>query len=201
MKIAAIFLAAGQSRRFGIEDKLFVNVQGLPLCYHALENLLKVSFDKVFVITRQEQQHMFTSFLEKVHIINPQEDCGQAESLRLGILQAEKVKADGVIIVLADQPFITKEALEQLIYHFERNRETPFIAFDRPIIAPPLLISKSLFAEIKLLKGDTGARNIILKYRSEGLILNEFNQEIFFDVDTYEDYERLKQNITQDFRC
>ena len=192
MKITAIFLAAGKSRRFGIKDKLFMDVHGTPLCFYALSTILKVSLDAVCVIARKEQRHMFVPFLHRVQIISPLEDCGQAASLKTGILHAEQAGADAAIIVLADQPFITKEAIEKLLSSFKENPHIPFAVYRRQnIIAPPILINRSLFADIRLLKGDKGAKDIIRTCESKGIILQTENSDLFFDVDTLNDYEAL----------
>lgn len=106
----------------------------------------------------------------------------------------EVPKAEGVgscIFLLADQPQIPVEVIRALK---EKHSQTL-----SPIIAPlvleerranPVLFDKVTFSDLLQLSGDVGGRAIFDKHKVDYLPWHD--DILIFDVDTPEDYERLK---------
>ena len=57
----------------------------------------------------------------------------------------------------------------------------------------PALFHKNLFPELKELKGDTGAKKIILNHRD--MVAEILFPSASIDIDTVEDYENLNNTI------
>lgn len=96
------------------------------------------------------------------------------------------------IFLLADQPQIPVEVIHAL-----KEKHTQTLA---PIIAPlvleekranPVLFDQIAFADLLQLTGDTGGRAIFDKHKVEYIPWHD--DILIFDVDTKEDYERLKR--------
>jgi molybdenum cofactor cytidylyltransferase len=98
------------------------------------------------------------------HFPCPKAAQGQSLFLNCGIRKAQSLQADGVIIMLADQPFLSKEILSDLIFLFSNKRTYDFVAADyKDIPRPLILFSKSQFSHLLKLKGDEGARRLLGK--------------------------------------
>ena len=119
MKIVGIYLAAGNSSRMG-SHKLALPVGTMTVGSLALETALKSQLDEIFVITKdtddadwlpEEMKSDARCSIIKCSTAHE----GQSESLRCGIQQAQAHHADAVIIMLADQPFITVQMIEEMI--------------------------------------------------------------------------------------
>ncbi len=117
-------------------------------------------------------------------------------SLQLGV-QFLKDQVKAIMIFLADQPFVTKEVVIQMINKYHELGVRPQYAIIRPtyenIEGHPVLFDSSLFPEFHFLSGDTGGRTIIKKYR-QFLHIIPFDKQIYgFDIDTPEDYLLAKR--------
>lgn len=201
--ITGIYLAAGQGKRLGT-SKLLPPLGKYPLGSIALMTALESSLDHVVVVTKE------TDTLKWIH---PklwgshggkwsQSSCatsvyGQAYSLKCGLHDAERLRSEAVIIMLADQPFISQAMINNLIDRYEqmKAKQIPvsFIAASRSgIPCPPILFTHRMFTDLAKLQGDMGARYLIQDKMEEGILLPFADPLLFFDVDTAEDYMMLK---------
>ena len=198
MKIVGIYLAAGSSRRMGPGiHKLCLPLQGTLLGILALNTALASNLSEVIVITN------FTSWLlengqkEGVHTLFCQNaSLGQSYSLRQGIEKAESLQADGAMVMLADQPFITVETLNTIIREFQQCPKLQYVAAaHQDIPRPPVLFSSNMFPVLKKLKGDQGARFIFSDPAFHGKVLPHDDEKLFYDVDTWEAYHEVNRSF------
>jgi ADP-ribose pyrophosphatase YjhB (NUDIX family) len=115
-------------------------------------------------------------------------------SLKAG-LRAVRPEVDAVIVLLADQPFITAEIIDGLIDLHEQS--------EARIVRPryggqpgnPVLWDQSLFGELMEQTGDQGGRALLQKYR-DGIVWLELPDErLQTDVDTPEAYASLTGDL------
>jgi molybdenum cofactor cytidylyltransferase len=193
MNIIGIYLAAGESRRMG-RDKRYLPYHQLPLGSVALNEALPSYLNHIFVVTGKEDSLDWLkckSFPDKWSRV----DChlaskGQGYSLQCGLKKAIEAKADAVMILLADQPFVTAQVINNLIESYKIEPGRLYIAAGvKRFPKPPILFSSRCFPYLLNVKGDQGARNILRgELFTKGKIM-EFNEPLlFFDVDTEEDY-------------
>ncbi|WP_246313399.1 nucleotidyltransferase family protein [Paenibacillus foliorum] len=129
-------------------------------------------------------------------VVAEEAERGMAYSLRAGLQAAveEWDAPDAVIVVLADQPFITTEMIDRLIGVFESDSSLDYVASgDAGVAKPPVLLAASMFGALRGLQGDEGARKLLLKPEFHGRVLAELDQRLFVDVDTPQDLERFKR--------
>lgn len=189
-----IYLAAGNSRRFG-NDKLKQPIKGKALGTIALETALNSDLKQVIVVTKEAHIPWLNPFLSHKkcrHITCPQALYGQSLSIQCGLRYAEKQMADAVMILLADQPFITHDMINTLINTYRKNKNAAFVAScHKKTICPPILFSKHLFPNLYTLTGDVGAKYLLAEKAAEGMFLDFECKQAFQDVDTMMDYERI----------
>ena len=113
--VAAILLAAGLSRRMGVQNKLLLPVAGKPMVRHLAETYLSVLTTPLTVVTGHEADAVRNALaglsIEFAH--NKDFAAGQPGSVVAGLTMAPC--ADLLLIGLADQPRLTPENLMQLV--------------------------------------------------------------------------------------
>ena len=197
MKIAGIYLAAGSSSRMG-SNKLKLNVGTMTLGSLALETALKSSLDEIYIVIQETDDATWLPTDMKLNnkctiVPCPNANEGQSETLKCGIQRAQANHMDAVLVMLADQPFITIQMLEEMKACMKNNPTCKFVATTlEQTIIPPVLLSSSMYPELLDLRGDIGAKALLQgDFLQKGYVLPCADQRLVFDVDTPEDYQLL----------
>ena len=111
MKTALIYLAAGNSRRFG-SNKLLYEIEGRPMYRHLLDRLVRLAGTfpdcEVLVVTRYEEIRERVEALrtngEPVRFVwSPESAKGASYSIRAGLLEAIRLGAQEAAFFVADE--------------------------------------------------------------------------------------------------
>jgi molybdenum cofactor cytidylyltransferase len=182
-RIAAILLAAGESRRFGA-PKLLARWQGRPLLRHAALTALAAPVHEIIVVLGAFSARVAPALhgLPLTWTVNRRWQEGMSSSVRAG-LRALRQEVDGVIFLLADQPRVTPELLTTLI---QRHHDT-----GAPIVAPrfagrqgnPVLFARTYFPELMAVQGDQGGREVIRRH-ADAVVWLDLDPAIALDIDT-----------------
>ena len=159
MPIGAAILAAGASRRFG-SDKRFHLIDGQPMLARTLQTYRAV-FAEVAVVIRPDEPDVAKLVRDADARIVEAERAHEGQSRSLAAAVRAMGQLDGLIIGLADMPFIQRSTLEAL-------RET-MIQKPQYVVRPvcdgrpgnPVGFPRRLFEALTGLAGDVGARSII----------------------------------------
>ncbi len=188
--VAGIILAAGGSVRMG-QPKILLDWKGKPLIWHAVHKARQAGLDPVMVVlgaVMQPAVHEISEFGVTI-VENPAWQNGQSTSLKTGVL-ALPGDVEAAIIMLADQPLVSVELLE--------NEIDLFLNHHASLVAPrmdnhpstPVLFARQYFEElITGITGDQGGRTLLSKYPVTWL--DDYPVEIFTDIDTLADYHNL----------
>jgi molybdenum cofactor cytidylyltransferase len=125
-------------------------------------------------------------------VVNPNYEQGMASSLRAG-LSALDPQVDATFIVLADQPFVRPETLDQLADHYRRTKAQIVIPSYKGVRGNPVLLDRSVFVEVMALEGDIGCRAIFGNHTEHIAKLEVEDEGILLDIDSHEDYQRLRE--------
>lgn len=121
-ELALILLASGLSKRFGAENKMLVDFEGMPLISHIMGTVSDMKFFvKLAVIPNDEPLVALVSRGGFEPVINNDPAKGQGRSLAIGAQQALSKGCAGAIVVLGDMPFINCAHLEILLSRAEDN--------------------------------------------------------------------------------
>jgi molybdenum cofactor cytidylyltransferase len=188
--IAAILLAAGQATRFdaGPQDtKLAAEFQGKPLVVHVAAAALASRAVRLVVVTGHAAGKVLSALagLDFFEVHNPAFAQGLSSSLKAGIA-ALPPDVKGVVILLADMPFVTAGLIDQLIGSFEEAAVEPdaVVPIRGGQRGNPVLIGRKLFSEVDKLEGDRGAA-AILKERTRLVVEYPVDDAaIEIDIDT-----------------
>ena len=192
--VAAIVLAAGESRRFG-QPKQLLPVGSKTMIQHVVDVVLDSPVEQVIVVLGCRAAEIGASVADRPVqvVVNQGWRSGLSSSVRAG-LSAVKPEIAAALFVLADQPGVTAEVIARLV---ERYRET-----GAPIVVPthrgrrgnPVLFDRTLFAELMEVKGDQGGRQLIAEHKDEVEKVEVGTEAILIDIDTADDYQAANPN-------
>lgn len=192
--VAIIVLAAGRSSRFGdAGHKLLAPIDGTPLVRLSVAAAVEASVGSVVVVTGAEALHVAGALagLDVRIVHEPAFAHGLATSLRRG-LDAIVPSTDAVIVGLGDQPLVRPDAYRRVVATWMTTGSAIVVprygGDDGP--SHPVLFAASVFEELRALRGDVGARDVIA--RDPGRVARaQIEGEAPGDVDTREDLRRL----------
>ncbi|WP_144554272.1 NTP transferase domain-containing protein [Bacillus sp. X1(2014)] len=202
--VIAVILAAGKSQRMG-SNKLALPWGKKSIGHSIIEKAVKSNLRYTIVVTREADhlhwidRPLFQTLLrEKWKAVVCQDaDLGQAHSLHRGLREAMKMEPKGIMILLADQPLLPIQIINDLVSRYteglRQNIDISFWAASfQGIPRPPIIFSPKVVPDLLKLEGDEGARQLFKKAQLTGRFVDYENGWDFFDVDTKEEYEILK---------
>src|SRR5262245_51072877 len=187
--IAAVVLAAGLARRMG-RQKLLLQLQGKPVVRWAVERILPQVEDLVVVTGADDAAiRQALSDLQVRFVVNPRPQDGQGSSIAVGI-GALKPWTSAVMSALCDQPRVPAAVVRSLLEAFQRSRKALAAPVYRGTQGTPVVFSSEIFAALRALGGDAGARAVVAAHpdRVERVAIDLAMPP---DVDTPEDYAKL----------
>ena len=204
-RIIAILLAAGSSKRMG-QNKVSLPLGNCTIGSFGLRKFINSNIDHVFVVTKESDSLNWISkdLFQKpykdswTHVPCTNANKGQSYSLKCGLTQALKTKPLGVMILLADQPFLSIQTINELhqtyLKRISDKLTIPYLAASfQGVPRPPIILSPNMIPDLYMLNGDEGARAIIRKHTNlDGLFVEFENKWDFFDIDTKEAYDVAK---------
>tara|TARA_R110001606_G_scaffold9469_5_gene40897 strand:+ start:7945 stop:8547 length:603 start_codon:yes stop_codon:yes gene_type:complete len=192
--IMLALLAAGQSSRFGDQDKLSAVLGDKMLGLHAAETAADMPFSQKLVIGSPDHpcSAKWTALGYRV-IANEGAAKGQATSVRLAATHAIEAGAKALCIMLADMPFVTSDHIGKLIEGFEQAGSTRTVASGRSgQTMPPAIFPSGTLERLIGLTGDSGARKLL----GDAHLITGGDQ-LLMDVDTPEDLTEANRNFRQ----
>ncbi len=127
-------------------------------------------------------------------VFNPDFATGLASSLKAGLAAAPQ-DAAGAIILLGDMPRIRAEAIDAIVDAFQNN---PAAFAAAPTYAGrrgnPVLLARALFARVKILEGDEGARRLLSACDAARILEIPFaDDSVTLDIDTPDDLKSARK--------
>ncbi|MCB8839739.1 NTP transferase domain-containing protein [Aurantimonas sp. VKM B-3413] len=186
-----VVLAAGRSSRMGGPNKLLATFDGVPLIRRSVMTALAAKNART---VRVVAGHMADDIagaltgLDVETVENPAFAEGLSTSLKAGFAACRG--ADGVMVMLADQPLLSSADLDRLIAAFTGEGAGAIVAAsDRGRRRNPVILSTAFADAIAALTGDIGAAPIIAA-NPDALTEVELGAAAGTDVDTPEALER-----------
>lgn len=184
-----IILAAGNSSRLG-RPKQLLHFHGQSLITSVCQKALKVTPHVVVVtgeihdLIRKELVDLPVFLIQNVHWQD-----GMASSIVAGLDELMRFNSElsDVIITVCDQPFVSIEVFQGLI-NASASSGIAASSYGNTM-GTPALFNKRYFAELLRLKGNEGAKRLMMQNQGDlSLVAFPLGN---VDIDTEEDYRRL----------
>jgi molybdenum cofactor cytidylyltransferase len=190
--IAAVILAAGASRRLG-RPKQLLEIEGRTLVRRIAEAARAAGFAPLFAVVGAGAAGVWREVSDlAVRVDNPAYEEGVASSIRAGIEAVERSarESPGALLLAVDQPYVDAALLHRVRSWFDEASATRAVACTySDTLGIPALFPRSLFAELRALRGDRGAKAILAAQGDDLLAVPFLGGEI--DLDTEADVARL----------
>lgn len=176
LKLAAVVLAAGSSRRYGPQNKLLQDWNGQPMVRHVVDTVQESRVaEEIVVVTGWDGDAVEVALEGFQCVRNPIWDTGMGLSLAVGVAACQ---ADGYLVVLGDMPYVSAETLRRLREAWEAYPTCPVVPGR---VSPPLIVPSHYRRDIFSLVGDEGCRAFL---KPGGWIYVDTDPEELRDVDT-----------------
>ena len=196
--IPAIVLAAGRSSRMGQAKAILPVAGGDSFLTRIVRTFLDAGVDDVVVVVGHDAEAIVTEFtttgLPARFVVNRDYDRGQLSSLVAGLGVTDRPGVTAVLVTLVDVPLVSAATVRAVIERYRLTRA--------PVVRPtsgarhghPLLIDRSLFAELRAADPAAGAKPIVRAHASAQGDIDIEDEGAFTDIDTVEDYARALGN-------
>ena len=192
MKVTAIVLAAGASRRFG-SPKLLARLAGRPVLERVLDAAAAAGLMDVVVVLGTDSAAVIDAVTWRTERIraNPRPMDGLSSSLRIGLdVAAEDPTVDAVLVLLGDQPSVRPEVIAAVLAAAETSAQPIVRVRYADDDAPnPVLIRRAAWALVAGLSGDRGLQPLLAE-RAD-LVAEVAAPGSNPDIDTPEDLARV----------
>jgi molybdenum cofactor cytidylyltransferase len=191
--IPAIVLAAGRSSRMGRAKASLPLADGTFLT-RIVRTFRAAGVEDVIVVVGHDAEAIATTFaasgLDARFVLNPEYDRGQLSSLVTGIAAIDRPGVAATLVTLVDVPLVSEHTVRAVVARYHSSRA----AIVRPTSGErhghPLLIDRSLFAELRRADPGAGAKPIVRAHASAEGDLPIDDEGAFTDIDTEEEYRR-----------
>ena len=181
-QIGVLVLAAGAASRFGSAKQL-LNYRGRSLVQHCIDKANRLCPGRVFVVLGANQELIEPLISDAKIIRNHAWQQGLGASIAVGIDNIDP-QSDGLLILLADQVALTTDELNLLLDAFDGSNTVAAHYAGRHGV--PAIFPRSLYAELRALSGDSGAKALL--QRSDVNITEIDLPNAAMDIDTPEDW-------------
>lgn len=192
-KLAVLLLAAGSSSRMGFPKQL-LKWKNTTLLQHAIHTVKHVDHDQAVLVLGAHfddiTPQMDTSGMTVVFNEHWEKGLGISIACGMNYIKVSLPQIDSVLILLADQPLIDANFLNDMINTHHLNPNNIICTqYGHNKWGVPALFHKNYFEELSQLNHDKGAKDLIKKHLNDVLFLN--GMHLISDIDTMEDYENL----------
>lgn len=192
IRVVAVVMAAGNSRRFGTADKRRARLaDGRTLLAASVSSVAEV-FGECRVVLREGDDPLASELPPPVQaILAPHADEGLGASLAdaFAVLERDPQLQDclAAAVLLGDMPFIANATLRMLLDEAEPSRIVRPRQDGRP--GHPVLFGRDFWPYLQRLDGDEGARAIVRRHRDRLKEIDVDDAGIHIDIDTPSDMD------------
>jgi molybdenum cofactor cytidylyltransferase len=191
-EIPILLLAAGSSSRMG-QPKQLLPWGEQTLIEHQIQTLLQTGNPVNVVIGSNSD--LILPIIEKYPeniFINADWELGMGSSISFGIRQIIQKfpEAEGVLIMLLDQPLLTTSYLKKMLSAFLHGTQQILVSHSASgWTGVPVLFDKCYFKELAELSNEEGAKKIVKRHEEKVILLD--GGGLLADMDTPETYQQL----------
>ena len=188
--IKAILLAAGQSKRIKLENKLTKLYKKKPLLDYSLKALHKSKVNKVIIVLghqKNEVKKIIEKNKKNILSFNKNFRKGMASSIKVGLKKVSK-NDKGFIVVQSDMPFIKSSDINKIYNSIKSKKFLVHVLKFKNKVGNPIGFDISVVKKFKKIKGDFGAKFMVKRLKNETKFIKINSLKSFKDFDKASDF-------------
>ena len=197
--IAAIVLAAGESRRMGRPKARlpFPEPDGSESTFltHVVRVLTESRARPIIVVLGHGASELERDLqgTEARAVRNPAYRDGMLSSIQAGVRALSDEPVEGLLVLPVDQPAVSAAVVDRIIARFEEG--------PAPVVLPrfagrrghPVLFAREVWSELLEAPAEVGARRVVWDHQDALVEIDVDDAGVTIDVDTPSDYERFRE--------
>jgi molybdenum cofactor cytidylyltransferase len=196
--LRAVILAAGASTRMGRpKAALPIRDRADTFLSRLIRSFLAAGLPDIVVVSGaapDEVRAATTPFSRRVQFAhNVDWRRGQLSSLLVGLNHASVENLEAMLTALVDVPLVSPDTVRAVVHAWRCSRA--------PIVRPargeehghPVIFDRAVFDELQITDSVVGAKAVVRAHAHEILNVPIEDPGAYFDVDTPEDYDRLRR--------
>jgi molybdenum cofactor cytidylyltransferase len=185
LNITRVVIAAGQSTRFGSENKLLVSVNGKQIIKQVVETVCSILSEVVVVIDHQSGKIRDALSEYLIQFNKNKNYCdGQATSIATAIKVVSS--PDAVLFVLGDMPYVQEGTIALLLRAFKSGVGDPISPAYKGQRGNPVIFAHQHFDSLRGVAGDVGGRPIF-ELAPDTTVVSTGDSGVLRDIDTKND--------------
>lgn len=195
--IAAIILAAGESKRMG-KPKLLLPFGEKTIVETAISHVRQSKVKEILVVLGSDSEKIeekIKGFPLKI-TVNPEYRKGMLSSVQWGFNKLSK-DIQAVLIVLGDQPDISAVVIDEVIDAYKRTNKGIVIPVYKKERGHPVLLDIKYRSEVENLDPNIGLRELVYNHPQDTLEVVTGSPSILQDIDNPNDYRKELKNKVQ----
>lgn len=196
--IAAIVLAAGESRRMGSPKARlpFPETDGSESTF--LDHLLRVFGDSkaepIVVVLGHDADNLARGFQfgRARVIVNRDYKSGMLSSIQAGLRALDGDDVGGALVCPVDHPDVNPAVVDALIERFENEPSAVALPVHRGRRGHPVLFASRVFPELLGAPNSVGARQVVWDHQDDLLEVEVPDKGVTVDIDTPSDYRAFR---------
>jgi molybdenum cofactor cytidylyltransferase len=194
MRIVALVLAAGRSRRFGARNKLLADLEGRAVLARTVAAVTAAGFDETMVVTGPDhdaiEQVLRATPVRLVRSANERDGIGLSIATGVAALGDD---VEGIAILPGDMPLMTAATLRTIADEFVSHQGQRIVhaADGQGAQRNPVLWPRIFFSDLMSLQGDRGAKTMI----RDAVAVRVADDRELLDIDDEEGFARARQAL------
>jgi molybdenum cofactor cytidylyltransferase len=189
--LSVVILAAGSASRIN-QAKMLLPFEKTTILQSIIEQAKEINPDTICLVTGKYHSEIESIIQDdQIQIVfNERWREGMSGSIKKGLdfLLHKQPELKALLILVADQPFITGTLLSKMIEIQIQTKKGMVAASYAGISGTPVLFTNNHFSNLEKLMGDKGARSILQQYPEDLMTVDFPLGEI--DIDTEDDYKK-----------
>ena len=186
----AVVLAGGSASRFG-STKQVALIGDRPMVAYAVANAETLCGPRTLLVTGDAWGAVVNAagLQQGFYVVNSRFTTGLSSSIAAGI-RSVRGQADAVLLLLADQPLVTRAHLEKLMAAWQQSPRSIVASAYANTLGPPVIFPARFFDELMATSGDKGARSVLDAHRNA--VIELIFEDAAIDVDTPADLAKIQ---------
>lgn len=189
-----LILAAGEASRMG-EPKQLLEIDGQAMLVRIMQQAKQSKARKVHCVLGAHAAQILPIVSDfTVNIINNAKwKLGIGSSIAQGVktIQSSTEKPDGIMVLLADQPEVSQQFLDDMIHLFQENPNAIVASQYGVKLGVPAIFPTSSWEQLQRIEPSNGAQKLINTFEP---VIGYTAAGQLHDIDTPEEYQQYIKN-------